>query len=366
MSKSQLKIAIVTSSLGGGGAQKSSANLSFVLSKLGHKIHVISVMNSIDYDFKGVLLNLGILKEKNDSVWGRIKRFWVFYNYLQTEQFDYIIDSRARPTFFKQFIINKLLYANQNVIYVVHSSFLNNYFPSSKFLSRLLYTNATSIACVSKAVHNLVYEKYEFENISTVYNALPSSQSIQSEKIIDLPQNYILFCGRVDDSIKNVSLLLDAYKRSNLKQNNIHLVILGDGPDVLKLKTKINKFELSNFVHFVPYTSQPDLIISKAIFSTLTSKFEGFPMVLIESLALGVPVVSVDCVAGPNEIISHKKNGLLVENHNPIALAQAFNLMVENHILYNRCRKNAKTSIDKFSINQISKIWANILSEKQL
>lgn len=363
MSKFPLKIAIVTSSLGGGGAQKSSANLSFVLSKLGHKIHVISTLNIIDYEIKGKLLNLGILKDNNDSIWGRIKRFWLFYNYLQTEQFDYIIDSRARPTFFKQFLINKLLYANQNVIYVIHSSFLSNYFPSSKFLARLLYTKAVSIACVSKAVHNLVSEKYEFKNIRTVYNALPPVQSIQSEEIIDLPQNFILFFGRIDDSVKNISLLLDAYKRSNLKQNNIHLIVLGDGPDVFKLKTKTHKNELSNVVHFIPYTDRPDSIISKAVFSTLTSKFEGFPMVIIESLALGVPVVSVDCVAGPNEIISHKSNGLLVENHNPIALSQAFNLMIEDHILYNRCRKNAKTSVDKFSIDQISKIWANILSE---
>ena len=49
MRKQRLKIAIITSSLGGGGAQKSSANLSFVLSKLDYDVHIISILNQIDY-----------------------------------------------------------------------------------------------------------------------------------------------------------------------------------------------------------------------------------------------------------------------------------------------------------------------------
>ena len=142
MSKSKLKIAIVTSSLGRGGAQKSSANLSFVLSKLDYDVHVISILNQIDYKFKGQLLNLGILKDNDDSFFGKIKRFRLFYNYLKSENFDYIIDSRARPKFFKQLLINKILYAHQKVIYVVHSYWIKNYFPKQRFLAKLLYNKA--------------------------------------------------------------------------------------------------------------------------------------------------------------------------------------------------------------------------------
>ena len=99
MTKQRLKIAIITSSLGGGGAQKSSANLSFVLSKLDYDVHIISILNQIDYEYQGKLLNLGKLKDQNDSIFGKIKRFRLFYNYLKSENFDYIIDSRARQRF---------------------------------------------------------------------------------------------------------------------------------------------------------------------------------------------------------------------------------------------------------------------------
>ena len=73
MTKQRLKIAIITSSLWGGGAQKSSANLSFVLSKLDYDVHIISILNQIDYEYQGKLLNLGKLKDQNDSIFGKIK-----------------------------------------------------------------------------------------------------------------------------------------------------------------------------------------------------------------------------------------------------------------------------------------------------
>jgi glycosyltransferase involved in cell wall biosynthesis len=84
-------------------------------------------------------------------------------------------------------------------------------------------------------------------------------------------------------------------------------------------------------------------------------------MVLIESLSFGIPVVSVDCKSGPSEVINHKKNGLLVDNHNPIALADAFNEFIENKKLYNHCKEQAKQSVEKFSADIISKSWLNLL-----
>ena len=77
--------------------------------------------------------------------------------------------------------------------------------------------------------------------------------------------------------------------------------------------------------------------MQKAKFTTLTSRFEGFPMVIPESLCLGIPVVSVDCNSGPKEVIRNKYNGLLVENNNPTSLAQAFDQMILEDDLYNNC-----------------------------
>ncbi|MDG1057474.1 MAG: glycosyltransferase, partial [Flavobacteriaceae bacterium] len=203
MTKQRLKIAIITSSLGGGGAQKSSANLSFVLSKLDYDVHIISILNQIDYEYQGKLLNLGKLKDQNDSIFGKIKRFRLFYNYLKSENFDYIIDSRARPTFFKQLLINKILYAHQKVIYVVHSYRLKNYIPKSRFLAKVLYKNAFQLVAVSQEIKKLIQLKYGFNQVSTIYNCLSKSELVANQDTPKLPQKFILFFGRIDDQVKN-------------------------------------------------------------------------------------------------------------------------------------------------------------------
>jgi glycosyltransferase involved in cell wall biosynthesis len=66
----------------------------------------------------------------------------------------------------------------------------------------------------------------------------------------------------------------------------------------------------------LPFNSNPFDIVQNARFTVLTSHYEGFPMSMVESLALGTPVVAVDCNSGPREIVIDEYNGLLVENYN--------------------------------------------------
>ena len=110
------KICIVVSSLGGGGAERSSALLSELLYDLGYNIYIVSVLDNIEFAYKGELLNLGELKAKDDSVIGRLKRFKVFRNFIKDHHFDYVIDSRTRIGFVKEFIISKFI-GSQNHLF---------------------------------------------------------------------------------------------------------------------------------------------------------------------------------------------------------------------------------------------------------
>jgi glycosyltransferase involved in cell wall biosynthesis len=82
---------------------------------------------------------------------------------------------------------------------------------------------------------------------------------------------------------------------------------------------------------------------------------------LVESLALGTPVISVNCESGPSEIIIDKHNGLLVENNNPDVFAEAMNRFISDQELYTHCKNNAKESVQKFSMENISKDWKRII-----
>ncbi|SDH77916.1 glycosyltransferase [Winogradskyella thalassocola] len=353
------KICIVVSSLGKGGAERSSGLLSEMLFDVGYDVHVVSVLNDIEFPFKGKLLNLGELKAKDDSALGRINRLRVLKAYLKKHNFDYVIDNRTRIGFLKEFIISKFIYSPKKTIYCIRSYKTANYINPNRFLGRLLYGNAYKIVGVSKAIAEKVKADYSFNNVTSIYN--PIALEEHNSKL-ETKDNYILFFGRLDDEVKNISLLLEAYAKSELPKHQVNLKILGEGKDLETLKNQVEILNIASNVEFLPYNPYPSAIVKSALFTLLTSRYEGFPRSILESLALGTPVVSVDCKSGPNEIIQNTFNGLLVENHNQGALSEAMTSLFIDKDLYLRCKQNSKPSVAHFSEAEIVQQWQSILN----
>jgi glycosyltransferase involved in cell wall biosynthesis len=247
------------------------------------------------------------------------------------------------------------------VIYIVHSFLLSNYLPKNKLVAQSLYKSAFKFVAVSEAIKFEMITKYQFDNVVVINNAIIKSHSNSNTEPAIPSENFILFFGRIEDSVKNLTLLIDSYQRSILSDNNIKLVILGEGSDKLKLEEKVKAMGMSENILFLPYISNPSQVISKAMFSILTSKYEGFPTMLVESLSLGVPVISVNCQSGPSEIITDAQNGLLVENYNPELIAQAMNRFITQNDLYEHCKNNAKNSVEKYNLKYISTHWKNVI-----
>nr|WP_321224867.1 glycosyltransferase [uncultured Psychroserpens sp.] len=358
------RICIVASSLSKGGAQRSSANLSHMLASLGHDIFIVTVLPGVEYDYSGDLFNLGEVKKKNDSFLGRINRLRLFKNYLKTHNIDVIIDNRARVQGYREFLISKFIY-KKPVIYVIHNFKTTKAFTKYTWLNTHLYKNQYMTA-VSQAASDKFKKLFNLNKIRTLYNGFDFDKiqkQAQEHIPLDLPNQFIIFFGRIDDSHKNLKLLIDAYCTSSLAKHNVKLLILGEGEDLVMIKEYASSFNISEDIIFKGFIKNPYPYVKKAKFTVLTSRFEGFPMVIPESLCLGVPVVAVDCKSGPREIIKTGYNGILIENDNAQKLANAFETMMFDNEFYNSCLSNTVASVESFSVENIKQSWDILIKE---
>jgi glycosyltransferase involved in cell wall biosynthesis len=360
------KICIVASSLGKGGAERSAAQLSIMLHHLNYEVHIVTVLNHIAFEYKGTLLNLGILKDEDDTFLGRLKRLKYFKAYLKSHNFDLIIDGRARVQAYREFLISKWVYAGIPVVYVVHCYKISKAFTPFKALNKFLYKKAQMIS-VSHAAKNHFKKELQLQHVETIYNAfdfetLQKKAEVIKAEDLDL-KDYILFFGRIHDEPKNLKLLIDAYKQSKLPTENIPLLIVGDGPDLQEIKDYISVLQLEKHVIFKGFMLNPYPYVKNARFALLTSRHEGFPMVIPETLGLGTPMISVDCKSGPNEVIKSGYNGILVENFNVQALSDAMNSFIFDETLYQTCKLHAQESVQRFSVKNITSDWKQLLNK---
>ena len=355
MNEPKSKIAIISQSLGGGGVERFAGSLSSMLAGLGHEIHHIIIEDKIYYDYSGALLNLGKIRSK----FSKIEKALNMRKYLIEHQIDTIIDNRPRNSFIRDYI-SKLIFGNRRKIYIIHSYNLETYIPKSQLLAGILYGKVYKIICVSKAIEEKVKLNYGFSNTETIHN--PIDLPTESFGDAATSEKYILFFGRLEEKVKNFTLMIDAFAASEIYKKGYQLLIMGDGPDNNFILEKIKNVGLENAIQILRFHKDPYGYVKSAMATILTSNYEGFPMSIIESLALGTPVISVDCQSGPSEIIINEVNGLLVENHNVKALANAMAKFADDRNLYDICKSNAAKSVTHLSPQNIAVQWQSILS----
>jgi N-acetylgalactosamine-N,N'-diacetylbacillosaminyl-diphospho-undecaprenol 4-alpha-N-acetylgalactosaminyltransferase len=358
----QRSICIVSDQLAGGGAERCSALLSVFFERNNINVYHVIVVDKVEYEFSGKLINLGKLKNKRNDFFNKIKRFYILKQFFKENKFDFIIDTRVKNHNLQEVFISKYIYSSP-LIQIIHSYMVNLYFPDIKFLAKYIYKHCYKIVTVSEKIKNKVEFDYKYQNVKTIYNPVDFdyiNKQLMNAKLFSSEQ-YILAVGNMENMVKQFDKLIYCYSKSDLVNKNIKLIILGEGIFRCELERYVREIKLEHLIEFKGKIDNPFPYYKNAYFTILSSKNEGFPNVLLESLACSTPVIAFDCLSGPTEIILNKENGLLVEDQNSDKLTKAMNLFVEDKELYSYCKENAFDSIQQFSLDNIGKQWLDLM-----
>lgn len=156
---------------------------------------------------------------------------------------------------------------------------------------------------------------------------------------------------------KGFDRVIKAWKHVYIKHKDWTLDIFGKGNQEFQLKELIEKNGLSDVVRLNPVTKNVYAEYSKSSIFVLPSRYEGFGLVLVEAMTCGLPCVSFDCPYGPVGIIKDKEDGLLVENGNIGALADAICWMIEHDEECKEMGRKARENVKRFSPEVVMAQW---------
>lgn len=182
---------------------------------------------------------------------------------------------------------------------------------------------------------------------STAYN--PHSTKIISVGRLSYPKNYL----RLVDIAESA---LEGYPEW-------HWDIYGEGEEHEEIQNKINSHGLSDRVSLKGQVSNILQRYGEYAFIVMTSRYEGFPMVLLEAAANRLPMVSFDIKTGPNEIIADGINGFLLNEEDTEGMSEKIRQLMENQELRVSMAHNALSTTGKFSIDRIIGQWKSLLNE---
>lgn len=372
-------VAIMIPQLYGGGAERIAGLLSKRLSQKYNVYLFLTETDNIGYDYSGQLVDLS--EEGGDSV-----------EIIRACKKRYHIDC-AISFLLHMNMVNIRSKGDELVIISQHNSRgeTEPYFYGTEARIKQWYNHADKIVAVSYGVeHDLVHNfGVEQDLVTTIYNFIDKKDIAQKAQE-DADEETVAFAG-CSKVILNVGRLVPVKNQSKLIRQftklvaagyDVKLLIVGSGPLEEELRCLAAGLGVADRIRIVAYCANPFPYYKLASIMTFTSNHEGLGNVLLEAMALGLPVVAVDCLSGPRELLKGSRDyglrtsgidicerGLLVEKTKSDEtgetdhLARAMALLLDDESLRERISRNSQAYMKEYSDEDICDQWLRVIEE---
>ena len=367
-----MKIAFcLESSFNSGGMERMLSVIANAISQY-HTITVITAFNENKPDFfifeKSIIrIDLGIKREMSHCS-SQIKAIYrnKLENYLLRNRQDITIslgslefyfltklDDGSKKIFWFHFALNYDIATCTTTPFEGINAIIGRIKQKRRILTAKRYDK---IICLSKSDLR-IWRKY-LSNVIQIYNP------ITIKKIAE--PNYAtkraIAVGRLDKQ-KGFDLLISAWEEVYKKFPDWKLDIYGEGTLREMLQNQINKCNLKNTITLQGHSHNIAQEYSNHSVMILSSRYEGFPLVLCESSACAIPMISFNCESGPIEIIKNHHNGIIVSPTGDVNnLATAICEMLESQSKRQQYGNNAFISSPKFGLENITVQWLNLFN----
>ncbi|AFD08187.1 glycosyltransferase [Solitalea canadensis] len=294
------------------------------------------------------------------------KRFWTYLtlklydDYVERFGVPDVVQAHAYMSGYVAYQLKK----RYNIPYVLteHSStFLSDSIKESQApFVREAFNNSDVLTAVSKPLA-LKMQKYTNKEIVVTPNFINTDFFEPDPDIKKYEIFTFLFVAGLRE-IKNIPLLIKAFKSLTEKVSDVQLIIGGDGDILEDLKLLVESYGLADKVLFPGKLSREEVVteLNKAHVFVVSSFFETFGVVVIEALSMGLPVIATKC-GGPEYILTDNL-GVLVENNNEEEYAQAMLFVYQNYNKYDPVELRTHAIIN-YSDNVVSTNMIDIYKE---
>lgn len=360
-----MHIILVISSLQAGGAERVLSEMANYWQGRGHTVALVTLdsTRSDFYPLDSGVRRIGLdLKQDSHNI---LRAVW--NNLLRIKSLRRVV-KRLRPQAIISFvdsvnILTILATVGLGVPVIVSERIDPRHHPVRplwRLLRLLAYPWASAVVVQTKDV----YEWMRSEMPRAKFTIIPNPARSRAPKAISdfqfPPGSNVVAVGRLAYQ-KGHDILIKAFAQCAQQFPEWNLVIFGEGKERVALESLASMYGLGSRIILPGIIEEPMDVLQQADIFVLSSRYEGFPNVLLEAMACGLSVIATDCPSGPREIVKDGCNGILVPSNDVDKLAHAMKKLMADLPLRQILGHRAGDVPRRFNMETVLGVWEELI-----